>query len=155
MNKAIIDTFLKPYKKVTQFLQSFELIKNKGISTFKVDCGFYFTPQSSHHFTAVELQVCLNQLLYVYFAHLGLYGDNWDCTKDTGFVNMLTKNDYIIEQKTSFKKEIDTSKLIHAEIEVIHTKKIDATKFMECRFQFEDACFGSVLVAHKEQNTNE
>ena len=150
MNNAIIDTFLNPYKKEARFLQSFELMKNKGISTFKVNSDFYFTPQSSHHFTAVELQICLNQLLYVYFAHLGLYGNDWNAVMDFDFVNKITENDFIIEQKTHFKKEIDTSKNIRGEIEVMHTKKIGKTKFMECNFQFEDACFGSVLVAHKD-----
>ncbi len=81
---------------------------------------------------------------------MGLYGNDWKSVKEKEFVSILTKNDYIIKQNTHFKKEIDTSKEIHAEIEVKHTKKIKHTKYMECSFQFENACFGSILVAHKE-----
>jgi hypothetical protein len=151
MNNEIIETFLSPYKEESRFLKSFELLDNKGVATFRVNSDFYcITKTPVHHFTAIELQVCLNQLLYIYFAHLGLFDNYLDLPRDNTFIKTLNENNFITEQITHFKKDIDSSQIIHGEIKVIKTKKIDHINFMECQFKFGEGCFGTVKVVHKE-----
>jgi hypothetical protein len=151
MKNEIIETFLSPYKKESRLLKSFELVGNKGIATFMANSDFYcITQEPVHHFTAVELQVCLNQLIYVYLAHLGIYGENFNISTKEDFIKTLNSNNFITEQITHFKKEIDSSQIIHGEIEMLKSKKIGKMKFMECQFQFGKQCFGSVKLAHRD-----
>lgn len=151
MKNKILDLFLSAYKKETQFLDSFELVGNKGTATFITNSKFYsLTKLPVDHFTAVELQICLNQLLFIYFAHLGLFDKEIIPTISNNFIDSLAKNNFITEQITHFKKDINPSEIIRGEIEVLRSKKIGNVTFMDCRFQFGEGCFGTVKVAHKE-----
>ncbi len=152
MKNNLLTLFLSPYKKETQFLQSFEIIKNKGYGTFKTTSNFYCSENKPvEHFSAVELQICLNQLLYLYFAHLNLFDKSTFSNKET-FVEQLNKNNFITEQTMHFKKPIDVSSSFQGVIEVLKSKKIKNTVFMECLYTFEMNCYGTVKVAHIIEN---
>ena len=148
----ILDIFLKPYKKDCQFLQSFKLVDNKGVGMFKTNSDFYSVFEKGNHFTAVELQVCLNQLLYTYFGYIGLFDYVENIDDENKLLNIQKENTFITEQSVHFKKEIQISDEIVGEIQITKAKKIGNLTLMECNYKFGDGCFGMVKVALKDSN---
>jgi len=153
MNSKIIEALLSPYNENSRFLKSFELLGEKGLASFETNSNFYcISQQPVHHFTAVELQVCLNQLLYTYFARLGLLNYDKNASLNPDFINALNANNFIIEQNTHFKKAINASQPIKGEIEITKSKKIGDSSYIECSFLFGDGCFGTVKSILKNGN---
>ncbi|MFW6224631.1 MAG: FcoT family thioesterase [Bacteroidota bacterium] len=148
--KELIETFLQPYDNEVRYLQSFKLSGNKGIGVFRIQHNFYSTFVATRHFTAVELQLCLNQLLYVYFAQKGIF----DFLKHEGVFREVLKfqnsKTFITEQFVRYKKAIDVSKEIIGEVELIRSKKIRETYFLDCQFNFNKMCLGNVKSIVKE-----
>jgi hypothetical protein len=140
--QKIIASFLSPYNKQSQFLKDFRLIGEKGIGIFEPNSDFYcINHQPVHHFTAVELQICLNQLLYTYFGHLGLFKQIDD---NEEYIKHLNANNFIIEQSTHFKKVIDVSHPIQGEINICYKRVVGNSLYIECKFSFEGSCYGKV-----------
>lgn len=144
-SKEIITAFLSVYKEEARFLYSFHLEKLVGKGSFKINSNFYCTKdQPIHYFSATEMQLCINQLLYVYFTSLGLIPFHNDYLNSTRFIESFDERYYIIEQTCKFKEKISVSELIQAEIMISKKKLLGANLYIECIFNFEQKCFGSV-----------
>jgi hypothetical protein len=149
----INDCFLKAYNEKSRFLNSFELIEKTGVGIFSVNSDFYCPiDEPADYFTAVELQVCLNQLLYAYFSHLGLF--DYVIEEKEKFIEAVENNCFITEQNIRFKKELRILKNIEGKIEIKKAKKIHDISFMECEFEFKDACSGLIKVVLKDSKNN-
>jgi len=144
-SKEIITAFLSVYKKEAQFLTSFHLEKLVGKGSFKINSNFYCTKdQPIYYFSAIEMQLCINQLMYVYFTSLGLIPFKKDYLTSTRFIESFDDRYYIIEQTCKFKEKINISDIIHAEIMISNKKLLGSNLYIECVFNFEQKCVGSV-----------
>ncbi len=146
----LIDTFLQPYNEAVRYLKSFELSGNKGVGKFQIFNNFYSTFITARHFTAVELQICLNQLLYVYYAHIGIFNFLKNDGMFQGVMEFQNSKTFITEQFVKYKNPIDVSKEIIGEVEMVCSKKIKSTYFLKCRFHFNYVCMGNVKTIVKE-----
>ncbi len=105
-------------------MNSISLEKLVGKGSFQINSNFYCTKdQPIHYFSATEMQLCINQLLYVYFTSLGLIPFFNDYLNSTRFIESFDERYYIIEQTCKFKEKISVSKVIQAEI-IISKKKL-------------------------------
>jgi hypothetical protein len=129
---------LSLYNQDCRFLVDFKTIEGKGVGFFNIKSDFYCnTDRQVYYFTAVELQICLNQLMYEYFAHLGYI----TTTNESEYVYNL-----ITAQEFSFKQLISTEKIIVGEISITTIKHIKNARFICCSFNFEESCHGTVKV---------
>lgn len=141
MNRSIIDNFLRYYKPEARFIKSFELKENKGFALFNINCGFYCDPsQNLQYLSAVEFQLCLNQLMFVYFATLGLIPVDQEFD---------SRNYLITAQNMQFKKFSNTSIPINGEICIVDSKRIKNKTFLICSFKLGEGCSGSVTAILK------
>ena len=155
--EQIIQYILQTYNEKSRFLQSFHLEEEKkGFALFKISSEFYCPKdQPAEYLTAVELQVCLNQLLYAYFSQLGLF--DFILRKENCYESLIKSiiNDcYVVGQNFKFKKKIAVKELLHANILIKKAKKIRDTSFMLCQFNFENFCYGEITVVLKSEDNN-
>ncbi len=145
--KQIIKLFVESYNKETQFLKSFTQEGEKGIGTFIINSDFYMKADTPlHYLSAVEMIICLNQLLYVYLAHTGLIQVDENREPDLNYMHELIYNKYIISQTYRFRKKIDITNGTTGSIEVISSKKIKEQRMVICKYNFDDKCFGEVKI---------
>jgi hypothetical protein len=149
--EKIIESFLMPYKKNVQFLQSFQLVGQKGIGKFKINSQFYSVFNEGNHFTAAELQISLNQLLYIYFAYMGLFDYVEQENIEHELLSIQKENSFITEETIHFRKAIEAEKEIMGEIEIVRSKRVGDVSFFECDYNFEKNCFGVVKIVLKDK----
>ncbi len=146
-NKTI-DTILQPYKPEVHFIKSYELIddnKMKGI--FLIKSNFY-SASTLNHVSVVELEICLNQLLYAYAYEKGHLGG----TQKNGFpvdlIIMQNEKTFIVKQTVKCREIINASKEIICEIEYIKGVKRNNSTFHFYKYNFENyKIFGQVTSA--------
>lgn len=148
--QKIIDAYLRPYNEESRFLKSFEYKENIGRASFEIKSDFYCHENHPvQYFTAAEMQICINQLLYIVCTHAGLipFDDNEDL--NPAYIHKLASGKYITEQKCSFKAALKTDRIIEGEMQLVNHKKIGDTIVADCSFNFENKCLGTVRVVIK------
>lgn len=148
----IIEAFCLPYKEETRFLKKFKLDENNiGIAIFEIKSDFYCHKNHPvEYFTSAEMQIAINQLLYIYCAHMDFISFDEKCELNKTQVEKLAKGKYITEQSYIFKKAIKVSEPIEGTIELINSRKIGNTIFVDCFFKFGEFCSGKVKAVIKK-----
>lgn len=145
----IIEAFTLPYNKNARFIKNFNLDENNiGVALFETNSEFYC--HGNHpveYFTAAEMQICLNQLLYIYCTHMNFIPFDDTQTLNKEQVEKLAKGKFITEQSYKFKKAIKTLNPIEGTMQLIHSRKIGKTIVVDCKFSFGAFCTGNVKVA--------
>lgn len=141
----IINTILKPYKPTVHFLKSFELIGNEGMrGKFQTKSDFY-SVELLNHLSAIELQICLNQLIFAFAAKTGLLFDSETNEIPIDLSDIQKNNSYIRSITTNFKSEIDASKAFFGEIKLINKKEVGNKLLCQFSYSFSNNdCFGFV-----------
>ncbi len=145
--EQVIKLFVESYNKETQFLKDFKLEKEKGTGSFVINSDFYMQSNTPlHYLSAVEMIICLNQMLYVHLAHIGLISIDENREPNLDYMHELIYNKYIISQSYKFQKKIDVTNGTTGSIEVISSKKIKEQRLVICKYSFDNKCFGEVKI---------
>lgn len=145
--EKIIAAHLAPYKDECRFLKTFICEDKIGKATFEINSDFYCHDNHPvHYFSAAEMQICVNQMLYIYCVHIGVIPFDEDANLDKEYIQSLAAQKFITEQSCNFKSALKTSQPILAEMEEVFSRKIGNRLLIECKFKFEESCFGKVKV---------
>lgn len=153
--EGYIHNLLNVYTPETRFLQNFRLEDSIGHADFKVNSEFYSSNEEMSHLTAVQMQICINQLLFVYISALGKYDKFFSGQhSDMAYINEFQNNNtFITCQAYYFHKRIDTSGLISAKMWLKKEKMIGNLLIMDVEFDFSHrSSSGDVRIAIKNED---
>ncbi len=151
LNGYIIN-LLNVYTPETRFLKKFSLSDKTGYAEFNVRSAFYSSIEELGHLTAVQMQICINQLLFVFISALGKYDKLFaEHGYDMDYINKFQNNNtFNTRQSYNFHKRIDTSQVITAKMTLVKEKLIRDLLIMDIEFEFNDhKLTGCVRIAIK------
>lgn len=146
ISKQVIDRVLQPY------LANARVLKSAGIDfpmihgRFLIGPTFYYSPKIEHA-TDIEIQLCLNQLVYAGVAEI--IGQKTIPELDgINFYELQKEGMLIIESRKRFRRQIKTNKEISGEIKLGNWKKVRSLFLSNADFKFENrSCFGELELA--------
>jgi len=148
----VIEKALEGYKQEAKYLvgASVEYPKAEGIFRLGKTC---YADENTNidHFTAVESQICLNQLCYSAFGYWIKTGEleALPVTFDE-FMEMRKGSMFVTEAHTKFKRVISTGRNIQGRFKIEKSKKFGELYIAHLTFDFEDrSAYGKLEVAVK------
>lgn len=143
VSQELIGKVLEHYRPNLRMLKFAELEYPSMRGKFVIGQTFYYTP-SLKHATDVEIQLCLNQLVYVGVAQAMEQGLVQEL-KGLDFYELQKENMLITESRKRFKKPIRTDIEISGEIAIRRWKQVGNLFLADTDFQFENrSCSGSL-----------
>lgn len=117
-----IDEILKFFNPDCRYLQKASCEYPKAQGLFRIGPTFY-TATPVDHATALEIQLCFNQLSYAAFGEWMHDGRMGDTIPFEQFLNLMKENMYVVDAHLRFRKMIQKNEVLTGNIEVIHAKK--------------------------------
>ena len=142
--EEVINEVVRPY--ICKVLRSASLEYPIIRGSFFIGPTYYYV-YPLEHATDIEIQLCLNQLIYASIAEAirsklvpELEGLDFDSLRNEGML--------IIESRKRFRRPIRTDKEIQGEIEITRMRDAGRLILAQANFQFENrSCFGSLELA--------
>lgn len=150
--EVYITNLLNVYTPETRFLKKFTVTDRAGFAEFFVQSAFYSSIEELGHLTAVQMQICINQMLFVFISALGKYDKLFgEYGYDMDYINKFQNNNtFITRQSYNFHKRIDTSQEINAKMSLKKEKLIRDLLIMDIEFEFSNhSLTGDVRIAIK------
>jgi hypothetical protein len=141
---------LAAYSRKWRFLEEFELHDDHASASFIIHNVPYSDAGAVNHPTAVELQSCLNQMLYCYFLSNGVFEQFSGISRYQGesLFRWQADHTFVIEESFRFKRRISVQERIPAILRQLKSRTIGNTHMACLKFEFgRDACFGMVKIA--------
>jgi len=143
ISSELIEKVLRPYKPECRFLKSASLDYPRISGVFLIGQTYYHTPTLKHA-TDIEIQLCLNQLLYAGVAEM-MEKQSIPELEGLSFGELREENMLIVKSEKRFKKPIKTDREIFGEIGVDKWRSYGRLLVAQTNFQFENrSCFGNL-----------
>lgn len=141
---------LSIYVPSARYVEGFEIRNEVGYALLYAQEACYCRAPGLQHLTAVQLQICLNQMLYCYFALAGTLDTFEDYVKLSAvdLAQWQAAKTYLIEQQFRFHRSIDVSKSFCATLKLERFRKTSKICVAKVAFDFADgACLGEAKAA--------
>jgi len=146
INQQQINEVLSIYKPEQRILLSADLQYPIIYGNFKIGPTYYIVNPLKHA-TDIEIQLCLNQLVYVGVAEIRGLGLVLNLN-GLNFKELQDENMFILKSNKKFRKHIRTDIEIRGELEFKNQKKYKNIIFTEAHFNFENkSCIGGLELA--------
>jgi hypothetical protein len=146
ISKQLINEIMNPYKQGCKVLRKAFLDYPIIRGTFLIGQTYYHVP-AFEHATDIEIQLCLNQLIYTGVAEITRQKIIPEL-EGLDFEELRRENMLIIESRKRFVRPIRTDIEISGEIVVKNYKSANGLLIAQTNFQFENkSCFGSLELA--------
>ena len=151
ISHELIEQVLARYKPQQRVLVDANLDYPLLEGDFHIGDTYYMNPPLIHA-TDIEIQLCLNQLVYVGIAEIMREG----LVRDLGGFNFLElqgENMLIIESRKRFRRPIPTNRNIHCALNIKRFRGNNGLILSWSDFQFENySCIGSLELALVKPN---
>ena len=117
-----LDKVLEIYTPECRYLKEVSLNYPVAQGVFKLGNTFY-SPKNVEHMTAIEVQLCLNQLCFSAFGSWLPEGKFNKSLSFNQYLDLMKENMFIIESNIRFRKPICTNGEIKGQIEITNIKK--------------------------------
>jgi hypothetical protein len=146
ISSGIIENVLRPYKPECRFLKSASSDYPRFSGVFLILPTYYHSPPLKHA-TDIEIQLCLNKILYACVAEMMENGSIPELIGHS-FEGLREENMLIVKSEKIFKKQIRTGANIFGEIGIDKLKRCGQLLAVQTNFQFENkSCFGNLETA--------
>lgn len=141
---------LAAYSHQWRFLEEFNLHDDHALATFLIQNAPYSDAGAVHHLTAIELQTCLNPMLYCHFLSTGVFEQFSGISRYQGesLFRWQADHTFVIEESFEFKRRIIVQDRIPAILRERKSRTMGNTHMAYLDFEFgRGACFGMVKIA--------
>lgn len=146
VGNEIIDEVLRPYLPSQRVLLGAEVEHGVARGQFKIGESGYYSGRLKHA-TDIEIQLCLNQLSYVFVAEAIRQKVIPEIT-DLDFNKFREESMLILESRKRFRRPIDVEKEINGEIKLEDWRNFGRLLVGRMNFDFEKrSCVGNLTLA--------
>ena len=107
-----------------RYLQTVNVEYPRAEGVFKIGKTAY-TKEDVKHVTALEIQLCFNQLCYAAFGEWMTEGKTGYTMQFENFLELMKENMFVLDAHLRFRKLIPKEETLTGKIEVAHTRKIN------------------------------